>query len=159
MKKTVSIIMIITPFCLMADEFNFKSFDGVRRKGKTTSSKGVEASYLKHLKGLFGVEFNAGTLIGDNTLSGNIPSLYGEVAACSTVRIGSVYGRLSQGVSLHTKTVSGINSFYQLPTTLQVGLENKKHSMGLFYKHFSNGSTQSANRGIDYLGFSLGWKL
>lgn len=48
----------------------------------------------------------------------------------------------------------------QLPTQLSAGLHHKNASLGLFWKHYSNGKSNYANsKGTEFLGLELGYTL
>jgi predicted membrane channel-forming protein YqfA (hemolysin III family) len=69
------------------------------------------------------------------------------------------YGYARQGIAAMTNTPSRLSSTIQLPTTIGAGLHSGSATYGIFWKHYSNGTTSRANRGQNYLGIELGYKF
>ena len=58
--------------------------------------------------------------------------------------------------------ISHTNDFastpYEFTMTAEIGLKvQDRYSLGVFYKHFSNGDTKPPNKGLDYMGLSIGF--
>lgn len=73
------------------------------------------------------------------------------------VRTDYVYMRVMQGVAIFSRTRYGIATRCQLPITVSAGIVKNNYSLGIFWKHFSNGTNNSNNTGLEFIGVEFGY--
>ena len=82
-------------------------------------------------------------------------TMFGSIGLGFEVKTHGMYAKFSQGVGFISETGWRLNTLYQFPTTLSGGLYRDNGAIGIFYKHFSNGSGSRYNKGANYLGMEL----
>jgi len=90
---------------------------------------------------------------------GEKPGFFGEFAIGYRVSNKILFGEVAQGIALISKRTSRLNTSWQFPTSVSFGVRNDNGYVGIKYKHFSNGTANSLNRGADYIGLTLGLTL
>ena len=104
-------------------------------------------------------QFTAGTLNGDN-IQGTDYTFFYELSIGAEIKLPiGLYAKFNQGVALLNETTNRLDSKLQWPTTLSAGFHHKNKHLGIFWKHFSSGTTSSRNRGQEYIGLELGFTL
>ena len=66
------------------------------------------------------------------------------------------YMSAGSGFTLLSSRGKGLATNWQLPVTLEAGLTNDLGSIGIIFKHFSNGTSDYHNSGRNYIGFQVG---
>lgn len=67
-----------------------------------------------------------------------------------------VYFRIKQGFAVLTSIPKNLTTMWQLPTTINAGISLQDTHFGIVFKHFSNGTINPKNRGLEYMGLEFG---
>lgn len=157
MKKILlALALLLTPLSANADGFvtqyapsesNFDSYVAAGYRLEPFSNR----KWIR-LEGLVGVK-------NDNVLATRDPILVLDVSPMVYLQFKFFYVRFGTGVAFIHKTDNRLNTRYQFPTTFAVGLADEKVTMGMMFKHYSNGSTSNGNRGWNFKGIEFEYKF
>ena len=97
------------------------------------------------------------SLESNNVLAHEMPGLIAEFGTGVELNPSWIYLRFSNSLALVTTPRRGLNSHYQFGTTIAVGMVQGPAKLGVFFKHYSNGSATKLNKGWNFTGveFSL----
>lgn len=159
MTKLITLITLISTLAGAAD-FRVSFLGGHKRLGKTTKGKvlSVGSGVPLNTSETFLINFSSGVIVPVNPVGGSIFP-YIELAPAFKVSNSLFWGELSHGVSAHVGTPKQLNTFLQMPTTVSFGIKTDAHFIGVQYKHFSNGTTNPKNQGMDFFGVVIGGTL
>ena len=124
--------------------------------GTTSNTKLVAARIGVPIGGIFGVTGGLAGISTSNFLVFSEYTLGVETSIYARASVGNVVFQIAQGASYFQKAVAA--SRHQFPTEISMGIQNSPYTLGLFWKHYSNGG---ANNGAkqEFVGFFLGWAL
>lgn len=127
-------------------------------KGERTPGKNLEMAY-RFKDTFFSPKLVVGAFNTGNIQTTNYNLHMGFDWSMRLVTRSGIYADIAQGVSFIQDTTPRLSEKLQWPTTLEVGLSDGKHSLGLVWKHFSSGKATAGNRGHDYVGFNVSVRL
>lgn len=154
---------ILFTFCILmsfssvySQTLNFRFGQG----SGDTEGKTLSGSYHDFIyKDFVIAEGQIGLLNGDN-IQGTDYVLFYEASIGAEIRLPvGIYVKVNQGVALLHRTTNRLDSQLQYPTTISGGLHHKGKHLGIFWKHFSSGKVSRGNRGQEYIGIEVGFKL
>lgn len=133
--------------------------DSISSLNSTTSDhmKLIQVEY-KHvfLSDFFFLSANVGGLSTTNVLDFPKWVAVGGIGIGAEVKASYFIFSVSQGISVFHKKLSNPGTIWQLPTSVQVAVSNKKGmALGLVFTHYSNGKTDRTNQGYDFSGILL----
>lgn len=154
-KLFIILSTVLLPTACFADGLYLTVGEGI----KDTKDKYISVSYEKPIyKAILGGVAGS-AMIFNNYFSGS--TLYaGEAFIGVRIEIpAGLYLEALQGVAVISHIDNDLDSLYQFPTTLGLGLQRDQFTLGGFYKHYSNGSAKITNVGKDFVGMTFGFKF
>jgi hypothetical protein len=96
------------------------------------------------------------TVVSGNLLDAS-GTLFGAFSISPGVELrgASSYVRLSNGYTVLTHTNHKLGTYYQWCTTFSAGWTEGPRKLGIFFRHYSNGSLQKTNKGYDFIGIEF----
>lgn len=154
MKKLIVLIMIINTIAF-ADSLDFSFGQGSKNllsgDGLRTQGKNLELAY-RAFDSFFSPTAIMGVMTSNNIQDSTYVFHVGIGASIRAVSSSGIYIQLMQGVSLLSKETRRLSSQLQYPTSIEIGVQSEnKNSIGIRYKHFSDGTGNPSNRGQDYI--------
>lgn len=165
MKKLV-LTLLLSSGIAQAGYFTFQFGAGTNALIGDTNTEGkllsMTYSFAPFKKMSFLTWDNSGGYFIDGNVRSGTASWFGETSFGFDIRTPLfIYAKFRQGASLISETdEKHTGTHYQFPTTLSAGIYNNQDAfLGIFYKHFSNGSTDRSNLGRDYIGIEFGFGI
>lgn len=101
------------------------------------------------------------TLLGvkNNNVLASSPIFIAEISPVLEVRPSFFYARFGNGIAIISGKDRYLNSYYQFATSAAIGIRWKGLSLGYLFKHYSNGSNSSGNRGWNFKGIEITYNM
>lgn len=156
MKYTLIIIFLVTTtFAQMSLKLGMPH-------GKIGGDKLVNITYDVHpLKNYqwFVIQGGIGSLHEGNFFTKDLYGI-GEVAVGVDFRFFKYLGiRAFQGAALFTGTPKNLSTPWELPTTVDVGFRSDNYGFYVGFKHYSNGTRDRSNVGINFNTMTVFWNF
>ncbi|MCB0801766.1 MAG: acyloxyacyl hydrolase [Flavobacteriales bacterium] len=161
--KRTPIILLLISLVSFADDLQLRTGLGRNpNKGKIVAVNysrplSKELKFLKSFDFLY-MDAEIGGLNPVNFLTSHY-TMFGSIGVAFKIKSKPMYAQFIQSVAVISDTNRYLNTHYQFPTTLSGGLWHKNGNIGVFWKHFSNGSGSPFNVGANYLGLEMGWSF